>query len=143
MRNVTDQVDLTRIKPESRESPELWRLESGQESSKISRQGLVKTCSQSRGPGRVRLRRLELIAGRVRSARVGQDRSDPTFSTRENPHVSSLASMQTRRVTCLLCFFSSHERFSCTGQIVTCFIIFESGYVGPPTFPLINFIAHL
>ena len=80
MRNVTGQVDLTRMKPAHRGSPELWRVGSGRVGSgrvgsgvfQISRVGSsqAKTCRNSRGSGRDGSRRLEILAGRVGS---GQD----------------------------------------------------------------------
>ena len=57
MGNVTDQVDLTRMKPASRGSPGLWRVGSGR----------VRRISKSRGSGRVGSGGFHNPAGRVGS----------------------------------------------------------------------------
>ena len=62
MRNVTGQVDLTRMKPASRGSPGLWPVGSGR----------VRRISKSRGSGRVGSG--QVWSGRVGSGRVGSGR---------------------------------------------------------------------
>ena len=99
MKNVTGQVDLTRMKLASRGSPELWRVGSGQDYFQTPRvgSGRVRRFSKSRGSGRVGSRRLEILAGRGGSGRVktsrncsrvgsGQlTRADPTRPARFDP----------------------------------------------------------
>ena len=60
MRNVTGQVDETRMKPASRGSPELWRVGSGR----------VRRISKPRGSGRVGSGQEVFKISRVGSGRV-------------------------------------------------------------------------
>ena len=67
---------------------------------------------------------------------AGQVRFDPTREvfTRKKPNVFNLLSIQARRVTCLLCFLTSHERCSCKG-LIEMFQLFVSGSLSPLALP--------
>ena len=104
--------------------------------------GRVKICRTSRGSGRVRaidVLKTSLL-GLGQAGWVGSDPTRPAryVPTGEKAIVVSLVSLQTRRVTCLLCFFTSYQRYSCTGLIGNVSTIgiglFESSYVAPNQF---------